>query len=504
MTAFTLSKNIKSKIVTVIAFLFLTLFLSSCDDMDKYGDVECLKWVTYGSSVPLDVKEVLDAANRISAEKIGIVVDLEIQPSDKLNLMMASGESYDMVFASSWVNKFDERAESGMFYDITDIVKEETPDLYEIPGDYWDCTRLGDRIYGIPMLKDMGSECMFRLNADYFEGEKGMKIPERMEFKDIEPFLEAYKKDYHYRYPLEMSSGGVPGSWSSTEGIVDNIIVVPYEVKRNEAKAIAFWEAEDIMEQYRLLHSWYKLGYIHPDAATIDSTTGDTTIPVRFGMAWKGYMGYCNKERWGFNVKTTIYDGPYLSRNTQQGSIIGISAGCSEERVRDCLRYIELLYTDKDFRDVLAYGIEGKHFRYLENGTVLRTQTGSDRYSLGLYQTGPAISASVESPSESVLSDPDQWVEVYKEYEEEGIYSPVNGFVYDPSEFTNTISALRAIFNDYITGLRTGTSDPEEVVPKMKARMEAAGINELIDDVNKQLEEWKEKGSDKGEEPVNE
>ena len=30
----------------------------------------------------------------------------------------------------------------------------------------------------------MGTEMMFRMNADYFEGEKCMKIPERMEFAD--------------------------------------------------------------------------------------------------------------------------------------------------------------------------------------------------------------------------------------------------------------------------------------------------------------------------------
>ena len=49
------------------------------------------------------------------------------------------------------------------------------------------------------------------------------------------------------------------------------------------------------------------------------------------------------------------------------------------------LKYIELLNTDRTFRDILAYGIKGKHFDYLENGTVLHTQVGRERYAPALF-----------------------------------------------------------------------------------------------------------------------
>ena len=62
------------------------------------------------------------------------------------------------------------------------------------------------------------------------------------------------------------------------------------------------------------MHRWYKAGYIHPDAATIDSTAADKSFPVRFGVAWKGYMGYSNPADWGFHVKTPTYEGPFISR----------------------------------------------------------------------------------------------------------------------------------------------------------------------------------------------
>jgi hypothetical protein len=52
------------------------------------------------------------------------------------------------------------------------------------------------------------------------------------------------------------------------------------------------------------------------------------------------------------------------------------------------------------------------------------------------------------------------------------------------------IAALQAIFGDYSTELRTGTSDPDVVIPKMRARMEAAGFDELLADVQDQINEW--------------
>ncbi|WP_197029467.1 ABC transporter substrate-binding protein [Butyrivibrio sp. AE3004] len=472
------------------------MILAGCAKKQDSGSegIVNLRWVTYsGGSIPLDAKKVIAAANKVSAEKIRVTVDLEFQPSDKINLMMASGEYYDMVFTSSWVNDFDKNASAGCFLDITDLVEKETPELYKTIGKYWECAKINDRIYGIPTLKDMGAEEMFRMNSDYFEGQKGMIIPERMTFGELEPYLEAYKKDFPDKYPLAMDKSGFPGYLNCVERIVDGIIVIPYDTEDGDVKAVPLWECDELTNKYRTLHRWYTKGYIHPDAATIQSTSADKSIPVRGGVAWRGYQGYSNPEQWGFNVKTSIYEGPYLSRSSEQGAMFSICAACPEEKAVACLKYMELLNTDQKFRDILGYGIEGTHFEYLENGTVLRLQEGSDRYNLGLYQTGSSVNASVESVSRTFLADPDQWAQVYKGYDEEGIYSKANGFAYNPGSNEDIITAIRAIYSDYSTELCTGTSDPDVVLPQMKKRMEAAGINELLDDVNRQLDIWESK-----------
>ena len=170
--------------------------------------------------------------------------------------------------------------------------------------------------------------------------------------------------------------------------------------------------------------------------------------------------------------------------------MLAICAACSEEKATAALKYIELLNTDRAFRDILAYGIEGKHFNYLDNGTVLRTQAGRERYAPALYTMGSVVNASVESVSADFVADPDQWAKVFEGYGEYAIRSRTRGFSYDQTRKQDIIAAVTAIYANYATDLRTGTSDPDVVVPKMRSEMEAAGIRELVDDINSQLETW--------------
>ncbi|MCR5687899.1 MAG: ABC transporter permease subunit [Lachnospiraceae bacterium] len=101
-------------------------------------------------------------------------------------------------------------------------------------------------------------------------------------------------------------------------------------------------------------------------------------------------MGWSDPEISGFNVKLVRFIGPNLSRSTEQGSLVAINAAASPEKAEACLKYCELLYTDRKFRDTLVYGIEGKHFNYYKD-TVIRTEEGNEHYLQDNFVTGAAL-----------------------------------------------------------------------------------------------------------------
>ena len=177
-----------------------------------------------------------------------------------------------------------------------------------------------------------------------------------------------------------------------------------------------------------------------------------------------------------------------MSRSTEQGALTAINAAADEEHVRACLKYIELLYTDRKFRDTLAYGIEGKHFNYYDD-TVIRTDEGSEHYMMDNFVTGPAISASVVSAGKDNPADPEQWTRVYEGYKN-AKQSDTQSFSFDPTPVESQIAALDAIWSNYSSELVTGTSDTEETILEMRKQMEAAGLNEVREEAQRQLDEY--------------
>ena len=464
--------------------------MKTAEKTDGTGPVRLVWWTYMSTSAPNALDEVLEKANAVSAEKIGVTVDMQYKTEDQFTLDLNTGEYYDMTFSCDWCNNFDDNARRGYFYDLTDLVQSEAPALYSAVDPWWQIGTLNGRIFGVPMLKDLGAEVFFRLNSDYFEGEKGMTLPESMNFSELEPLLKVWKEDHPNEYPLFMPQNGLSGMFQCHERIVGSYLVIPYNKAGTPdgTKIIPIWEDEEYMNMLRCLHRWYELGYINPDAATTTDMPYSLLTPVRSGTAWTGYKGWSNPETVGFNVKLVRYIGPNMSRATQQGSLIAINAAAPEENVRACLRYMELLYTDKEFRDLLAYGIEGKHFDYYE-GTVIRTQQGADDYLQDNFVTGPAVSASVVSASKEVLADPDQWEKVYAEYEHAN-QSDTQGFSYDGSNTEAITAALSAVWESYRSELVTGTVDPDETMVEIRKQMQAVGLDRVLEDAQQQLDEY--------------
>ncbi|WP_408072648.1 ABC transporter substrate-binding protein [Butyrivibrio sp. JL13D10] len=449
-----------------------------------------LVWWVYDEGVPKDLDKVLQKANEISAEKIGVTVEMQFKDEEKFPLDMTAGDYYDMTFTCDWCNDFDDNARLGYFYDITGMVREVAPELYKAVDPWWEIGTLNDRIYGVPMLKDLGAEVFFRLNSDYYEGEKGLTIPENMAFEDLEPMLQMWKEDNPDGYPLYMGRHGLSGMDSEHESIVSSYLVIPYSKAGTPegTKVIPIWEDEDYMNMLRCLHRWYEKGYINPDAATTTELPYSILTPVRTGAAWTGFMGWSNPETVGFNVKLSRFLGPNMSRATEQGALFAINSAAAEENAKACLKYMELLYTDNMFRDILAYGIEGEHFNYYE-GTVIRTDKGADGYLMDNFVTGPAISASVVSASKELLADPDQWTKVYRGYDS-AKQSDTKGFSFNAESTEAEIAAMDAIWDSYYYDLVTGTIDPDAAMGDLKVLMENAGLLTVCDEAQRQLDEY--------------
>ena len=445
-------------------------------------------WWVYGDA-PIDTQLVVEKANEYSREKIGVEVDLIFKTEDQFNTDMSSDTYYDMTFTCDWCNDFARNALDERFYDISDLVKSATPALYEcIDQVYWDVAgSVKGKIYAVPTLKDMASEQYFRFDKDRYEA-IGITIPDAMEFRDLEPMLKAYKENYDDVYPLMLGKAGLTGMTNSSQWIAGSYLCSPYYLAgtEKENKIIPFWEDEELMERYQLLHKWYTMEYINPDAATIDSIGKDIRAGVRSGSAWKGY--YTGFSSWaGINVEGSRYAGPNMSVATMRGAMNAINAAATEDQAVACLKYLELLNIDREFRDILRFGVEGVHFNYIENDlgkkVAQRTEQGVNNWSMDGFVTGSVKNASCSSDSYY------DWDEIYEGYKDARV-STLGAFTFDNEPVEAQCSACSAVMAKYSSELLTGTLDIDEKLPVIQKELEDAGIKEVQEEAQRQLDEY--------------
>ena len=153
------------------------------------------------------------------------------------------------------------------------------------------------------------------------------------------------------------------------------------------------------------------------------------------------------------------------------------------------MEFLNLLYTDPDVINLLAYGVEDVDYVVHEDGRVGYPE-GLDSSTVGysmasqLWSFGYEFNAHVWETNE-----PDVW-EQTKEWNQTGLVSKAYGFVYDPTPVATAKAAVQNVYDEYRMSLECGVVDPETTLAEMNERMYAAGLQDIIDEKQRQLDEW--------------
>ena len=140
---------------------------------------------------------------------------------------------------------------------------------------------------------------------------------------------------------------------------------------------------------------------------------------------------------------------------------------------------LQLVNTDQKLLDMLCYGEEGKDFQYVNPKVVKRLSNtwGLPSYAIGTFYH---LATLHNAPA-------NEW-ETIKKLDDQAVSSTSLGFSPDISQLTTEITNCQAVWDKYRFELMTGASDPEAMVPKIKQELQAAGMNKLISELQKQID----------------
>ncbi len=137
------------KLRTITAALLFSFVITGCGTgagmteipVNEEGAID--EGITEDTETGETAKEEADAEGD-TTELIWWVYTPDGTPPDDYEEVLAKAN--DMTFSCDWCNDFDRNAGSGYYYDITDLVKEAAPGLYEAVDPWWDIGTLKGKI----------------------------------------------------------------------------------------------------------------------------------------------------------------------------------------------------------------------------------------------------------------------------------------------------------------------------------------------------------------------
>ena len=153
--------------------------------------------------------------------------------------------------------------------------------------------------------------------------------------------------------------------------------------------------------------------------------------------------------------------------------------------MNDPTREYYRLYEISNYRNT----VEGINWVYSDDSkTFITTPEGVDSNATGYTSYGWAW------PNQQITpvwegDDADLWDQL-QEFNNGGTLSPAFGFTWDSSSMANQITACNNVVSQYDAALRWGNLNPDETLEKFNADLEATGINEIIEEKQRQLDEY--------------
>ena len=132
---------------------------------------------------------------------------------------------------------------------------------------------------------------------------------------------------------------------------------------------------------------------------------------------------------------------------------------------------------------ILNYGAEGVHYNLTADGLVEFTEER------GNYQPWTNGVGNVTILPPTVEQDNRFW-DNFKAYYSTAKEIPILGFAYDSSAVSTEMGAVANVVAEFMLPLCTGTVDPDEKIPEFLKKLEEAGVNDVLDDANAQLESF--------------
>ena len=457
------------------------------------GEVEHIVMV-YPCEAPADQQMVIDEVNKITSEKIGVTIEaIPINFSNyanQLNLMLTSNEQIDLLAIPA--AQFATYASSGHLLDIGALLESDGPGIIEAIGEtYLEAGKINGVQYAVTTNRDLAKGYGFGIVTEIAE-RNGINVDEIKTLDDMTAALAVIKENEPGIVPF-VADVSMPPSLrlSDVDPLGDT-----YGVLMNKGESLEVVNYFDTQEYKELIHTfrdWYEKGYLSEDHIT---SNANYTEAIKADMGFS----YIQTTKPGINKEESSKVGKDITvvtivdefATTTAPQTLQWAIANKTQYPESTMRFLNLLYSDADIMNLFAWGIEDVHYQVLENGQIdypqgVDAETSGYNLRRGWAFGNQFITYIWEGDSPTLWEDMDA-------FNKNAHVSKAFGFTFDTSSVQTEYAAVTNVVNEYRAALEFGLLDnQDEALAEYNEKLKEAGLDKIIEEKQRQLDEWSQK-----------
>ncbi|MGO4181476.1 extracellular solute-binding protein [Paenibacillus sp. MCAF9] len=433
----------------------------------------------------------------VKAKGLNVKFDINFIPfgdfKEKMLVMAASGDNWDMNFDGDWLS-YKQMAAKGSYMALNDLLPEFAPNLhkkYEEQGTLAAATVNGN-IVGLPWTMKMNERKFTGWRSDLVE-KAGLDIPAGSikTIEDVDRLLRELKK----AYPNERISRTPPVSliMIRDEWVDLNFHGLGFYLSDDKITIKAVEQQPFYLEAAKLAKVWYDDNLINRDAMIDKSDeaaewrNGKKLFTVTSHEWVSANPGFSDPS---FKMESAeLYPDKRFVNRTALANVVAINRNSKNpERV---LRFLDMMETDKTLYDLVQYGIEGK--TYVLNGETAEYPEGMETTTSNYMEWGGQWAFwKPQFMRPTMTYGTDFWLkEAEFASKPNNVNSPIDGLFIAEDNMKNEI-AKRDTANDELNRpIEFGVvKDVEKAVAAYIETQKKNGLDVIIAETQRQIDEF--------------
>ena len=495
----------KKRILAAMLTLSMVVSMTACGNSEAGGSKDSAKnngngdepytvtMVLNGSTQP-DEERIEQKINEILEPELNANLDIVVLPwasaSQQLQLMLSGDEKID-VFYTQATNAV-QYMNAGQIIDMSELIDKYGTNIKQIYGeDIAKINQIEGFVYGVPNQIERGSIPAVFMRKDLVE-KYNIDISQIKEPKDLESVfatVKAGEPDMTMLYSINDGDTPVTRLFRG-DNLSDNNYLGVLMDQTNSTKLENFFATDWFKDTTTMLYNWYQKGYISQDAGT---NTENWRTVCKAGNLFSLFFAYHPGTPVEFESSTgyefeivPFYNEPIINSSSYNGVTFSIAQ--NSENPEKTMEVLDYIYGSSEIMNLLNWGEQDKDY------VIEGADNGVINFPEGITSdnAGYNLNLGWELPNQFIAykwtgSDPQLW-EKMEEFNGSAKSSKAVGFLFDSSNYSSEIAALSNIVKQYSGALYSGSGDPDELIPELLEALDDAGINEVIQAKQEQLD----------------